>query len=134
VVQIVDFGSRLILEAHKLYSSSSGQKQEYTELEDITDSLVRSNNDLKRSLTSTESHDLFSNEKDLQFLCDECQVIAEELIRTLNTIKLKENEGKWESLQQALKSMWGKAKIENLKKRLDGFRQQLIIVILTALR
>lgn len=134
VVQFVDFSSKLISGAHELRNSPKGQLQQHAELETITKSLVRTSSDFKRSLFHDKTRSLSSNEEALQILCEECQALADQLMTALKELKLQGNQGKWRSIQQALKSLWGQEHIEALQKRLDGFRQQLIIGILVALR
>jgi hypothetical protein len=77
---------------------------------------------------------LSSKERDLQSLWEECQQVADDLLAVLKGLKAQGIKGKWNNIPQAIKSMWSQEQIDSLQKRLDGFRQQLIIAILLALR
>lgn len=48
--------------------------------------------------------------------------------------KAQGEKGKWKSLRQALKCNWIKHDIEALQRRLAGFRDELVLNILVALR
>jgi hypothetical protein len=118
VVQFVDYTSKLISGAHQLG----------------TKSLIQTSDDFKHSLAKGKTRGLSSNERDLQSLCEECQQVADDLLAVLKRLKAQENKGKWSNILQAIKSIWSQEQIDSLQKRLDGFRQQLIIAILVALR
>jgi hypothetical protein len=62
------------------------------------------------------------------------RVLSDELITALDKLQCQGNGRKWNSVQQALKGLWGRERIEALPKRLDGFRQQLVLNILVSLR
>jgi seryl-tRNA synthetase len=132
IVQFVDFGSKLLSGAYELRNSPNGQLEEHAELETITKSLLTTSDNFKASVSKRGAACLSSNEKGLQTLCEECKNLAEQLLSALS--KLKGNKTKLKSIEQSLKIIWGRERIEVMQKRLDGFRQQLIVTILVALR
>ncbi|KAF4625350.1 hypothetical protein G7Y89_g12817 [Cudoniella acicularis] len=134
VVQFVDFGTKLLSGAHQLRISANGQLYEHTLLQTITQSLLEASTSFKNRLAQDNAHSLSPHEKDLQSLCEECTAVAGHLMAALEKLKLGKNNGKMKSMQQVLKIMWNQAEIQELKGRLDAFRQQLIVVILIALR
>jgi CHASE3 domain sensor protein len=134
IVQFVDFGSKLLERANEIRKSASGQLEEHTELETITKSLARASHEFELSVARNKNRQLTFNDESIQAICRDSQVVADKLLDALNKLKSQEKGRKWVSAVHALKSMWGQEEIDSLKGRLDGFRQQLIVAILVALR
>jgi hypothetical protein len=151
VVQFVDFSSKIIAGSREIHSSVSGQLLEHAELEEITSSLVELNRDLEVSLSGNPPTDKLSpNDRELKSLCEQCQNIAVELLEALAQLKAPGDEelkiaGKnkskspgrrspWKSFKQALLSIWARERIDDMQKRLDRFRGQLVLAILVSLR
>lgn len=134
IVQFVDFGSKLLERANEIRNSTSGQLEEYTELETITKSLANASRDFDLSVARNKNRQLTSNDANIQTICHDSQVVADKLLDALNKLKSQGKNRKWTSVVHALKSIWGQEEIDSLKRRLDGFRQQLIVAILVALR
>jgi hypothetical protein len=54
-----------------------------------------------------------------------CSAVANDLIECLGKLTLAEtDEKKWKSFRAALKTIWSKEKVDELAKRLDGYRQE----------
>jgi hypothetical protein len=71
----------------------------------------------------------------LQGLAQRCRELATELLGLLEELKIKDSHNrKWESFRQALKRVRGEKAINNLEERLQKFREQLSIRLISLLR
>jgi hypothetical protein len=72
----------------------------------------------------------------LEQICSRCVEVSRELVQRLDNLKVPEDHRhkKWKSFRQALKSVLGKSKIEEIKGRLHGFRMELDTHVLLGLR
>ncbi|KAF2491866.1 hypothetical protein BU16DRAFT_542947 [Lophium mytilinum] len=131
VVTFVEFSSKLISGSRKLYRSTDGRTDEHDDLRHITQTLSAQSQELQRlqatDSTSQQSHDL-------RTLCQDAQRVAAELIQVLDSIQLEQEGTRWQSCLSALKSRWKEDHIEELQRRIDGFRQQLTLNIVVILR
>lgn len=127
IVQFVDFTGKLISTSVFLYHSGKGALPENTDIETATKHLVLLNTKLKDAATSTGS-------RELQRLCTSCGDVADELLAALDKVKVKDEPGKWKSVQKALRSVWSKDDIEGLEKRLARFREELNLHIVVEIR
>ena len=105
IVQFVDFGSKLLSGACQLRDSPKGQPEEHAELEAITKNLLKTSSEFKTSISEREDGFLSSNEKELQSLCEDCNSLAEQLLGALSKLKMKGNNSKLKSFEQALKNI-----------------------------
>ncbi|KAF2801832.1 uncharacterized protein BDZ99DRAFT_552523 [Mytilinidion resinicola] len=132
VVQFVDFSSKLISGSIEIYKSTSGQLEQHNDLKAVTKSLSRLTAKLEKSDFATIEQSS-TNTEEIVNLCKDCRQTAKELTDILLKLKLQKAT-KRESVVVALKSIWGREKLEDLQHRLDGYRQQLVLLILVALR
>ena len=134
-VQLVEFSSRIVSRGHKIYKSADGTLVENLELEAVTNGLLKANSTLRNSLRSYEvQRPLTDEETELRLICDGCEGVGLELINALQRIKVQGKRRKWKSFRQALGSIYNKDQIDDLTKRLEGFRKQLDTHILVSLR
>ena len=145
VVQFVDFGSQVLTKTSDIYRSGGLGHPDDDDLETVSKDMARLTERLNASLetsSSAKGAKLSAEEQEFQQLCQECNQIAYQLsgvLASLNPPQAKRwqkssKPRKWESFYQALKSVLAEEEIDHLRKRLDGFRQQLIIHILVLLR
>ena len=133
IVQFVDFGSRLLSKNKELSRSVSGASAENEALETISNSLTRLSRNLKISRTPSRAS-LSRHEADLEELADRCCVVAGEVLSALARLKVHENRTKWTTLRQALRVIMNASKIEEMKKLMRGFREQLTLCLLGILK
>ncbi|CAN9325623.1 unnamed protein product [Alternaria alternata] len=114
---------QFIHEARHLVSTSreilgSGTKDEYIELELISKEL-RSRS--ARIILPGNARDVTGDDdgNSLEALAVKCNEIADELLGTLDALKLHNDRNKWRSFLQALKTQWNDDKIAALRERLD---------------
>ncbi|KAF2498230.1 hypothetical protein BU16DRAFT_480997, partial [Lophium mytilinum] len=132
VVQFVDFSSKFICGSMEIYNSKGGQTDKLNDLEEVTKSLA----EIASELEESDSSDLSSSSKnanEIVKIATECRGAATQLCNVLSKLKLQKVT-KRESILVTLKSLWGREKVEDLRNRLDGYRQQLIILLLVAMR
>jgi len=100
--------------------------------------LVEMNSELMRSQRSMSNgfKSLSPAERQLKNLCEECDVVSRELLAKLDTLKVRSQSWykRWDSLRQALRSMWNEGELRALEKRLEGIRTRLDTNLLICLR
>jgi hypothetical protein len=121
VVQLVDFGIKLVSEGKELYNSASGASKENLELEKITSDLSLMSQ--KLSLPAVPDQRLSKDEIELRRVAESCKEVANELLGALDSIKVDWTHQKWRSFRQALKSVMKKEKIQSIKVRLERIQQ-----------
>jgi len=135
VIQVVDFGGKLISKTVEISRSTSGLSIGNSDLEKITTDLKEVSKSLKKSLENElNGRSLTTDELAERKLGEECQTVASELLSVLQRLNLTGKQNKWRSFRQALLSVLNETRIADLEKRLDRFRQELILRMLASLR
>jgi hypothetical protein len=127
IVQFVDFSQKLISNSIQLYHSYDGALAENIDVETVTNDLLILNKKLKDDATTV-------GDGALQSLCLCCEKAGEDLVKVLNKVKVKDRQKTWESVKKALRSIWIKAEIKGLEKRLAKFKEELNLHIIMGLR
>jgi hypothetical protein len=127
IVQFVDFSGKLISKSTELYRCSEGALAEHLDIEMATNHLVLLNSKLKEAATST-------GDGALESLCISCGAAADNLLATLDKVKVRDKQHKWKSIRKALRSVWSKEEIEDLERRLATFREELNFHVVVDLR
>ncbi|KAI0377709.1 hypothetical protein F5Y04DRAFT_171563 [Hypomontagnella monticulosa] len=133
LVQLISFTGDLISKSREIYRSAEGNLVENSELSVIVKTLEAQN---RRIAAQAASLRLSSSEpaKHLLQLCDGVRKLTQELITTIEQLKLNSAGGRWASFFQALKSVWKEQDIADLLRRLDRYRQQIDSVLLEVLQ
>jgi hypothetical protein len=115
--RFVDFGSRLVSKSREVYKSQSGTLKSNADLE-ITCTRLKS---LAAPLAEA------SNDAALSEICKGCVEISDDLVLRLENLKVPAGHKykRWKSFRQALKSVWQKERVQEVKQRLDDYRLQL---------
>jgi hypothetical protein len=126
VVQFVSYGSELVSKSRELYKSAHGTLTENAEIEEAS----------KRLQEMTAPLQGIQGDQILEQICSGCVEVSRELVQRLDNLKVPEDHRhkKWKSFRQALKSVIGKSKINEIKGRLHGFRMELDTHVLLGLR
>lgn len=132
IVQLVDFGSRLLSKSLELYHSSDGFSTDTLELQTIATSLQGLSRDLAHP--STGMIRLSHHEADLISLARICKGIADELLEATSQLTVQGSHRKFKSFLVALKSIWKPEKIDRLATRLDSARSQMVLCLLRSMR
>ena len=127
VLQFLDVGTRF---ANNLWSmATTGKDTEYVDVRKVSEDLQAV---LKRLESSTDARN--EAEQSLALLVRDCKGVAKDLLEMLQTVKLPSKARRRDAIKPALMAVWKRGKIESLQASLDGFRQQLILHLLTIIR
>ena len=122
IVQFVSFTFVLISKTRELQESASGTLNENVDLNIIAQDI--------RTFTSRISSNVHPAMR-LSDVARRCDAIACELLDAITKLQHKHRQGsgkvptRWQTFRQALKSVWGKAHIEELMTRLERLRDQV---------
>lgn len=131
VLQVVEYGAKLLRSIHKIYQEGASIENE--ELEKVTVDLQRLNDKLRLSqATRVTSDSLPKDEQDLDNLVNDCAKVADELIFVLAEMKSEGNNR--QRIRAAYKTLLGKDKLEATRKRLDTIRGELELHILVSVK
>ncbi|CAD6570296.1 MAG: hypothetical protein ASARMPRED_003641 [Alectoria sarmentosa] len=138
VVQFVQFGCTLAAKAHEVYSSNSGTSEESLEMESVTSRLLGIVHDIESHLASvhpsTSPDSISKSSRRLLEIADACKMIAEDILRRLEGMKIRQPPSVWTSVRQALKIMWTKDELDALMKRLKAYISELDTAILVSIK
>lgn len=138
VVQFVQFGCTLAAKAHAIYSSDSGASDENLEMESVTSRLLGTVHDLENHLASVGPSNfpesVSKSSRRLLEIADACKMIAEDILRRLDAMKIRQPRSVWTSVRQALKIMWTKDELDALMKRLKAYILELDSAILVSMK
>ncbi|KAF9890136.1 hypothetical protein FE257_006297 [Aspergillus nanangensis] len=121
ILQFVDFSSKLVKDSRQLYQSQDGYLVEYADIEKVTADLKV----LNAKVQDQNKPGGATGDDGLRDICRSCDQIADELLSSLNKIKVKDKRNKWQSIQVALRACLSKNEIKTLEDRLARFKQEL---------
>ncbi|KAM0550221.1 hypothetical protein ACHAPJ_009069 [Fusarium lateritium] len=152
VVQFVDFGQRLLSETWHVYRSATGETLELRELSTISQDLTQITVAVQGALNQQQRQSLSESSHDTDTLllgvCGECDAIAQEINSILPHIndsfkKQLKVEGRvakqllfmkqkstsiGEAFRTALRTLWKGKELEELRIRLSGVSQKIIMM------
>ena len=126
IVQFLDFIGDAISKSRQIHASVSGTLKEHDDLESLATDLKDLSGRLQASIGPA---DLV-----LTHLCARCREVADELLKAVERLGIKEKHTRSQSLRKALKALWGREKLKILEERLAGFRHELTLHITVELR
>lgn len=130
VVQLLDFSIKLVSKTGEIYRSAEGTTVRNIELDAIAQSMVSLNQRVQNRARKTCAYAVSEDEKALETLTEECNKVGEELINALQKAKVQGSHRQWKSVRQALKTVLGGDKIQELYERLKQYREQIVVVLL----
>jgi hypothetical protein len=135
IVQFLDFGSKLISKGKEIYISADGSSITNVDLEIISQDLHEITDSLASTPLSNSSQTFNRGDNEMRILATSCKAVAEQLLGVVRGLKVDDNckHRRWKSFRQALKSVWKDGDIQSLQGRIDGFRGQLTIRLITIL-
>lgn len=131
VLQFVDFSSNLVRDAAKVYHSTSGLPAELEDVVIITDSLDSYMGRLSPPALSPSAP---ADNKALIALVSSCQETCRDLKQLVENIKGKDPGSRRDSFRVAWRSLRSKGRLEELEKRLDRYRSQILSHLVYMLR
>lgn len=130
IIQLLDFGGKVIHEAQEIYSSASGT----TELNDSLEVQFNAMKITSSKLIPVHAQPQSDEEKVLIDEAKECQRLSAEMFLILDKIRSKDPGSKRECVKAVLRSSWHKSDKEQLQGRLDHCRGQLQTQMLYMMR
>ncbi|KAM0718815.1 hypothetical protein Q7P37_005887 [Cladosporium fusiforme] len=127
IIQFVDFGSKILVTGYETYHNVSGATQEHVDLEELTQSLYKFQDNLATPTRSNSSATQDSDQTLLEELARRCSHLAGDLLILLEDLKVKEQGflRTWDSFRQACRSVWKKKRIQGLEKLLESIGWQI---------
>jgi hypothetical protein len=135
VIQIVDFSCRLVSKTSEYRTSTDGALIEHKELRAAANRLSALSKAIHGPLTKCKSLRKPTNvDTALSDIAGECLDRASELTQALQELQIDGTTNTWKSFRQALKAIWEKEKIEQIRRRLDTLREHVVIHLLVSIR
>ncbi|KAH9241470.1 hypothetical protein K456DRAFT_46501, partial [Colletotrichum gloeosporioides 23] len=131
VLQFVEFSSNIVRDASKVYHSASGLPAELEDVAIITGSLESYMGRLSPPALLPSAP---PDDKALATLVSNCQKTCGELNQLVERMEGKNPGSRKDSFRVAWKSLRGKGKLEELEKRLDRYRSQILSQLVHMLR
>ncbi|KAM7195178.1 hypothetical protein V8F33_006852 [Rhypophila sp. PSN 637] len=135
IFQFVTLGCKLITKARKIHKD--GGVEEYVHLQVVVADVATCSDNLRVDLVSQQQTygPLGEDDAALKDICSGCLEAAEEIQTALKQLNPNGTPTtKWKSVRQALKSLWGKERMAELKDRLEMYNSQMESRILISLR
>jgi hypothetical protein len=131
IVQSVDFSGKIVLTTLKIYRSPSGRTQDGFDAKLVADNIAS----LKNRIESDLLRPLTTSRDQILELGKQCVEVADELAALFCTRFGRHiKPGILIATKEALRLVWKKEEIENMKRRLASFLEQLTLHILVDLR
>ncbi|KAF2138031.1 uncharacterized protein K452DRAFT_353274 [Aplosporella prunicola CBS 121167] len=133
IAQFLDFGFRILSQSRELYRSGSGSLQENIDLENVTTDLER----LVEGLAVKPSQQCASQDDiRLSKLAASCQSTSNDLVMLLGDLKMGENppRKRWYSFRYAIRTWRKKSRLQELQQRLEMFRNQVNVHLLSDIK
>jgi len=134
IVQFVDFSSKLISAGVEIYKSTDGISQRNMELIEVFEDLNSITEALNEGSTNKNKRGYSKDEIALMDIALKCKVLADKLLETLRSLAVKRPGKKWQTVRQALRSMWKEKDIQDMQTRLNDLRSQLTLRLVAILR
>ncbi|KAE8448858.1 hypothetical protein EG329_008860 [Mollisiaceae sp. DMI_Dod_QoI] len=137
ILQVVDFSTKIICQATRLYQSTSDTLDADSELSLVISDLSKFCDLIEYPSASAKGLRSTENDIALQSLCQACRQVVTELLARLDKLKVSRSKGDsraWASLNSALLWHWKKAEREDLVKRLSTIREQVQLRVVVGLR
>ena len=139
VAQFIQFGCTLVSKSKEIYESAHGASKQHVESAAAAGRLVELGEGMKASLELERAQGGAAPSKQqqsLEAICHGCITVSEELLARLDKLKVQNGQQnrRWKSFRQALKSVWSKSAIDEISTRLEKFKQELDGHVLVSLR
>lgn len=135
IVQLVELGSKVVSEAHEIYTSVEGASDETVTLQTVTDDLSQLTWTLRQSLRQANAGPPLSRDAQaLEKLGRACAETAQQLQELLPSFAGSGRPGAWQSARLAIRSLTTRPKRQALLANLRDLRDQLALRINTDIR
>ncbi|KAE9368313.1 hypothetical protein N431DRAFT_346969 [Stipitochalara longipes BDJ] len=128
IAQFIDFGLKATSKAREIHHSTEGALEENLNLEVVTADLAAITKKLGTQGIGTTGSD------GLDDICKRCTTAATELLAALEELKVPGQNSRVKSARKALKTIWGKRRVEEMKTTLEEYRDEMQFHVLVNLR
>jgi len=128
VVQFIDFGLNATSKAREIHRSADGALAENVDLEVVTKDLAVVAQKLETRGGAT------TGSGGLDDICRRCTEAAKELLAALQGFRTSDQRRRVTSVRKALKSILGKRLVDDMKTRLEGFRNEMQFHVLVNMK
>jgi len=132
IVQFISFSSTIISKSREIQQSASGVSNETVELGLVAEDIRNFNSQILSTRSSS---------KQLTIIAKGCDKVARELLGAISEVQYKRvgtglanQPAKWQSFRKALKCVWKKERIDELKARLELLRDQMMMHLVSDTR
>lgn len=125
VIQIIDFGCKLVSETQQIYHSASGATKDDVTLREISEDIIILDTNL--SGQNQNNQRLSPDDIVLGILADSCAREAKILLGLLVELAVQPDATQWKSFKKAIKSARKKEKAGDIEKRLLKYSGRSII-------
>lgn len=132
IVQFLDFGTNFVSKAWRICSAGRDGLCDISDLESTTFDLQKILQSLQTPVE--DNGESIDGQTGLRQFADQCQVLATELLNSIQKISASGKTRKRDALTTAFRFVWKEKEIRHLEARLEGFRHQLAFHILALLR
>jgi hypothetical protein len=124
ICNFVDASCKLFRTTLKIHHSTSGLQSTHEALEALTVDFQNLCSNLRWPLHRPPAS---IEEQRLKTLAEQCESAAIELLTSINKLKAKDPSSRWSSFRSALKTIWKQEEIEEMQRRLDSYRAELVL-------
>jgi len=133
VIQLVEFGSKLVGTGLEVYKSTDGAPEEVVEIEALA---AHAEQLSKKLASSNKTHILDTGAQDeakLRELASRSKKLANEIVAILLKIR-GEPHKTWSAVRTSVQLKWNWDKIKNLQARLDAVKSEISLQLLCMMR
>ena len=134
ITQFVNYATKLISKGHALCKSGEGALAENLDLEMIARNLTDINFRVLQayrklpSTTDPAATASFLDQQSLKSIAEACDDLAKQLLDALQKLRVQGSHRTWKSVRQAFKSVWEKSHIDDLRVRMEGYRERWFFI------
>lgn len=134
ILQLVHCGLRFVSAAWGIYRSGQGGVDSFSDLHTISNDLEAVLRQIQTDTPGSAPRNSASGRGGIFQLAEECAKVARQMLDSLENVGLPEKGRKREAVKAAFKLMWKSEEIKSLQRRLEEFRNELILNLVISLR
>lgn len=126
IVQFITFACDLFSTTASIYRSHGNSALGFQDIENVTRNLQERCKNISSPPMPEDPQYALQCHQSLLDLAGNCEMAANDLLSAVQRLKAKRSNSKWSSFKAALATIWKESKINEMERRLDSYRQQLI--------
>jgi hypothetical protein len=127
ILTFIDFSYQVITGTYEVMSSGATSKnaQIGTVIKDLHD---------HTALLGKCPQGGLSHEAALKTIASECENLSQDLLNMLERLKASSDSPKWRKVKVVIRSLWKKGAVAELESRLDRYRSQILLRLVSILK